>query len=730
MKESQPTPTAQNWNARFASIRIHPGISRWFAQYSFHFLARYFGAVLLSGASIAATFALVDLMPTFAYPGSLVILATLMTALLWGAGPSLLATLLEALLLNVVILPPQFSWSLSTLHQIIETVLFLLIGFIISLVASRIQQARAEAVNAWQRLHDLFMQAPANIVIFRGPHHRFELANSPYLKTAGRSDVLGKTAREVFPEAEQQKFMHLLDHVYATGVPFAGNEVWAQMRSPEDGTMKEGYFNFVCQPTRAPNGEVDGLLIHGVEVTEQVRARQRIEGALDALLTIAEVLVQSPSHEGSPQEGMIDEVQQTVHHMAILTCQLLGCEGVGVIKVELESGYLQPLTLAGYSSEEKPSWFDEAAHLRLSDYLPLDIVARLLQGEVILNQPSEQTAQDTGADENLSLLIAPLCIDSHLLGMLLLDWGSTRHIHAPKERALAGAVAKLAALVIERERLLREYTEARANELAALAATRRMDTFLAMASHELRTPLTVIKGNLQLARWSAQPTSTEPNGNARDACGGIDPLPELLAHAEQQANRLTRLVNDLTEVSRLHTDTIEMQMEVCDLGTIVHEMVEEQRVLTPRRTILELDSSCLFLVYADAERVGQVVTNYLTNALKYSPEEQPVEVRIERGDRDVRILVHDRGYGLTPLQQEQIWERFHRVEEMKVQSGSSVGLGLGLYISRVIVEQHQGHVGVESAPNEGSTFWFTLPSMSTDEEEEIAGAQERIHEAK
>jgi signal transduction histidine kinase len=237
-----------------------------------------------------------------------------------------------------------------------------------------------------------------------------------------------------------------------------------------------------------------------------------------------------------------------------------------------------------------------------------------------------------------------------------------------------------------------------------------MDTFLAMASHELRTPLTVIKGNLQLARWHAQPFSSEPNGNAGDSSGGIDPLPELLAHAEQQINRLTRLVNDLTEVSRLHTETIEMRMEVCDLGTIVCERVEEQRVLTPTRTIhLQPNSSCPLLVYADAERVGQVVTNYLTNALKYSPEEQPVEVRVERGDRDARVLVHDRGCGLTPLQQEQIWERFHRVEGIKVQSGSSVGLGLGLYINRVIIEQHQGHVGVESVPGEGSTFWFTLP---------------------
>jgi signal transduction histidine kinase len=191
-------------------------------------------------------------------------------------------------------------------------------------------------------------------------------------------------------------------------------------------------------------------------------------------------------------------------------------------------------------------------------------------------------------------------------------------------------------------------------------------------------------------------------------------------------------VNDLTEVSRFHTDTLEMSMEVCDLGTIVREMVEEQRALTPTRTIhLELDSSCPLLVYADVDRLSQVVTNYLSNALKYSPEEQPVNVSIERGDREVRVLVHDRGDGLPPGQQEQVWERFHRVEGMKVQSGSSVGLGLGLYISRMIIEQHQGHVGVESIPGEGSIFWFTLPYLGIEEEEEeSAHEQESTPEAK
>ena len=731
VKGSQEVPTPVNRRARFSRRRVPAGISRRAGRYSHHALLGYLGAVFVSAVAIAATVLLADLIPTFAYPGTLAILATLIIALLWGARPSLLATVLQAFLLDIVILPPQFSWSLSTLQHVLDTVVFLLIGFIISLVASRTRQARAEALNAWQRLHDLFMQAPANIAILRGPHHYFELANAPYLKTSGRSDVLGKTVHEVFPEAEQQPFMQLLDQVYATGEPYAGNEQWVRMRSPEGGTLKEGYFNFVCQPTHAPGGEIDGILIHGVEVTEQVRAHQRIEGALDALLAMAEMLVQSPWREGPPRQDSIDEVEQVIHHLALLTYQLLGCKGVGILEVEPGTSCLQPLTLVGYAHEGEPYWFNGSAPRRLSDYLPTDTLARLLEGEVVLDHPLVQTAQQTGAGGNLRLLIAPLCIGSRLLGVLLLDFGSMAHIPAPKEHALAGAVAKLMALVIEREQLLRERTEARANELAALEATRRMDTFLGIASHELKTPLTVIKGSLHLARWNAQAIGAEQKDAASSAANEIDPLSDLLARSEQQVNRLTRLVDDLTDVSRLHTDTVEMRGEVCDLGAIVREMVEEQRALSPTRAIhLRLDVSGPVRVYGDADRLAQVVTNYLSNALKYSPDGQPVEVSIERGERDVRVLVRDRGAGLTPSQQERIWDRFHRVEDMKVQSGSSVGLGLGLYISRMIIEQHQGRVGVESVPGEGSTFWFSLPYPRIEGRRESEDKKETRYEAK
>jgi signal transduction histidine kinase len=111
----------------------------------------------------------------------------------------------------------------------------------------------------------------------------------------------------------------------------------------------------------------------------------------------------------------------------------------------------------------------------------------------------------------------------------------------------------------------------------------------------------------------------------------------------------------------------------------------------------------------DAGRIEQVVTNYLTNALKYSPVDRPVEVGIEVETEHVRVWVRDYGEGVPLAEQEYIWERFHRAQGVEVQSGTGVGLGLGLYISRMIIERHQGQVGVQSTPGQGATFWFTLP---------------------
>jgi signal transduction histidine kinase len=155
-----------------------------------------------------------------------------------------------------------------------------------------------------------------------------------------------------------------------------------------------------------------------------------------------------------------------------------------------------------------------------------------------------------------------------------------------------------------------------------------------------------------------------------------------------------------------------MQLTPCDLVVIVVEAVREQKLAAPARSIdVDLPPGITVPVLADVDRIGQVVTNYLTNALKYSADDKPVAVGLEVDGAMARVSVRDAGPGIPAAEQEHIWERFYRVPGIEHRSGSGIGLGMGLYISRTIVERHHGRVGVESHAGSGSIFWFTLPLL-------------------
>src|SRR5262249_21242735 len=178
---------------------------------------------------------------------------------------------------------------------------------------------------------------------------------------------------------------------------------------------------------------------------------------------------------------------------------------------------------------------------------------------------------------------------------------------------------------------------------------------------------------------------------------------------EHQVQRLERLVNDLVEVSRIHAGKLELHLEPVDIAALVRHIVEDQQAVSSREIRLHLSASQLDPVVADADRIEQVLTNFLTNALKYSPADQPVEMGLEVEEQQVRVWVRDGGPGIPEVEQEHIWERFHRVPGIQVQSGSGIGLGLGLSISREIIAPHQGQTGVESELGAASTFCFPLP---------------------
>jgi PAS domain S-box-containing protein len=239
-----------------------------------------------------------------------------------------------------------------------------------------------------------------------------------------------------------------------------------------------------------------------------------------------------------------------------------------------------------------------------------------------------------------------------------------------------------------------------------IAAERRKQEFLSMVSHELRTPLTSIMGFLDLALLCSDllPRPLSPEEEQL-----MSKMETGLKRAMAQVEIETRLVEELLEVSRLERYTFELSVQRENLVTIVQETVANQQQAARTRQIeLVLPSDEIVPVLADAGRIGQVLTNYLTNALKYGPVDQVVAVRLKVEACSARVSVRDLGPGLTPEQQQQVWERFYQVAAPGRQ-GPDRGLGLGLAITRAIIEQHHGQVGVQSVPGQGSTFWFSLP---------------------
>lgn len=374
-----------------------------------------------------------------------------------------------------------------------------------------------------------------------------------------------------------------------------------------------------------------------------------------------------------------------------------------------ETEVITPITVVGLAPAQEEQWWASWDHpIRLGDCFPPTLVAALRAGEQIqLDRSQLPICSWRPLLAAQTSLMTPMHVGEKLMGVLRMDYGAVEHdYHDQQERALIQTVARLGALVLERERLLCERAEARANALALREANAQMDVFLGIAGHELKSPLTSMKLGLQLAERRIRQLTQRGPASANE----VESFLELVTRAERQAERLDRLVNDLLDVARVRVGQLDLRPSVTDLVGIIREAIEEQRQAAPTRTLLfQFPPGLRAPIVADAGRIGQVVTNYLTNALKYSPADRPVAVGLDMAGQQARVWVRDEGPGLLPEEQAQIWECFYWVEGIEVQSGSGVGLGLGLHICRTIIERHQGKVGVESAPGKGSTFWFTLP---------------------
>jgi signal transduction histidine kinase len=437
---------------------------------------------------------------------------------------------------------------------------------------------------------------------------------------------------------------------------------------------------------------------------------QRTQSALEALVQMAQVLVQDFASQAPLETGPARLSHELMQGLASLTQKVLGCHRLGIVGVEPETELLYPLAVVGLSPELEKQWWQEQEqqNVRLSESTDPAMLKRFRAQEVVVIDLTQPPYSELPNPYNIKqMLAAPIVLGTRILGFFTMDYGGLDHTYTPEEIELTKAVTRFAALVMERERLLTEAALARADELAFRETASRLDTFMGIVSHELKTPLTSIKGNLQLANRRLKKMLQQSSDAEQRQLGELQ---NLLDRAERQVRVQDRLVSDLLDLSRIQAEKLELYLAKVDLVKIVQDAIEDQRLVAGSHPLrVDLPEEKEVFVIADTIRVGQTLGNYLSNALKYSFAEQPVEIRltVEKGQAWVAVIDH--GPGLSPEQQRHLWERFYRVPGITVQSGSSVGLGLGLYISRMLIEQQGGKVGVESVVGQGAMFWFTLP---------------------
>jgi signal transduction histidine kinase len=313
----------------------------------------------------------------------------------------------------------------------------------------------------------------------------------------------------------------------------------------------------------------------------------------------------------------------------------------------------------------------------------------------------------------LAIVIGLIAIAKFIApGLLTSNIGKDIAILAPFVVLQSLAVATAMRFEVARRRILaaQQRTQTYAQELEAAnqklvqvneqleRANYLKDHVILRSSHELRTPMTMILGQTQMAlRRLNRSGETSENWSA---------LRQYLGIVEAHALNLRMLIDDLFDLSSVRAGQFPLRLTQCDLGSLCRDVIKDQQAFSDRSIELELPSEPL-LLQADDKQLVQVLVNLVNNAIKYSPENTTIHVRVHPEHAHLILEVHNEGTALSPVELEQIFEPFYRTRD--AENSPIKGWGLGLAISKEIVERHGGQIWAESSEGKGITFLVRLP---------------------
>ncbi|MGE3601714.1 MAG: ATP-binding protein, partial [Dehalococcoidia bacterium] len=529
-----------------------------------------------------------------------------------------------------------------------------------------------------ERRYRLFVQQETDVIAVIGPDGLLRYASPSVEKVLGYKpeSVIGiRTSSLVHPE-DSDWVREVAQNVVQEPGPSRQIEVRLQHLDGSWRTAEVSVTNLLN------DAAVQGIVVNLHDITERKRSEEDERFLSDAGAILATSL----------------DFDTTVSQLLDLAVPHLGdwC----VIDVIGEDGSIQRTAVAcpdpviAHALEELPQY----APIGQGSSHPVAVALRT-GAPVVLANFSKEMARTARSAEHVvrlrairtgSLIAVPLILHGRRLGVMSFGYVESGRGHDQREQSLAQRFADRATLAIRSATL---YHEAQAALAEVQRALNLRDEFLSVASHELRTPLTALKGQIQLA-------------DRRLRRGQYDAVPTLIDHADAQVDRLTRLVRDLLDVSRIGGGGITMEFQPVALGALVQHVIDLERAAAPGRQItLDLPLTTP-TIDADAQRIEQVLFNLLQNARKYSAPDTAIQVAVRVPEDVVTIAVTDHGEGIPADELPRIFERFHRARNV---DRNIAGLGLGLYITREIVQAHGGDLAVESTVGRGSTFTVTLP---------------------
>ena len=479
-------------------------------------------------------------------------------------------------------------------------------------------------------------------------------------------------------------------------------EQYETVRRRKDGQTI--YVSLTISPIKHARGRIIGTSAVGRDIT----ARKHVEEALERQRRDTDFLDRATQVFNSTLHR--NAVLQQVVQMAT---EVLG-ESCTIHLIEEDKTHLTPVATYHADPETRKARLQVLRDnpIRIGD--PASVVGRAAadgQPYLVKDAQTEGPVKHVDRLSIASLIAIPLIAQGKTLGVLATSIMSPPRQFTQADLQLATTLADRAALAIEKaqlyeqERVLRQRLEA-LNRLIQ-EVNRRKSEFVTLVSHELKTPLTSMTGYVELL--------LEGQGGQL-----VQTQREWLGIIGDNADRLIALIDDLLDMARIEAGRIELKRTPIDLVPLIQEVTDVLRPqIEGKGQWLTLDlAEALPAVVVDADRVRQILTNLLANALKYTPSGGRITITA-RGDVGyVRIAVQDTGIGVAPEEQAQLFTPFFRAQKDATQEVG--GTGLGLAITRALVELHGGTITVASVPGQGSTFSFTLPA-SQEPEGTVAG---------